>query len=190
MATRNKTTTKAAKPRPELACSGCGKPIKNSNRRKTTLCLKCLLKGKCPACGQIRGTVQHVCNSVDLRGPRYCTQCGRLLRNTGFERWTTQCAYCMKRRWRDKERLLRSALVAQFGGACQLCGYRRCSSALHFHHLNSSSKREYSKKGGTSLKEIRTHPERFQLVCANCHIELHDQARHADTQVNHHDQSK
>lgn len=57
--------------------------------------------------------------------------------------------------------------------ACQRCGYNTCVDALHFHHLDSSEKREWSKNGHASPNEIRAHPERFQLVCANCHYEIH-----------------
>jgi hypothetical protein len=44
---------------------------------------------------------------------------------------------------------------------------------LHFHHIDSSQKYEFGKKGSASLKELRLHPERFTLLCACCHIEVH-----------------
>jgi hypothetical protein len=61
-----------------------------------------------------------------------------------------------------------------FGMVCQLCGYSRCVDALHFHHLDHSEKQEWSKKrGNASPSEVLEHPDRFQLVCANCHYEIH-----------------
>lgn len=73
----------------------------------------------------------------------------------------------------------RIKLINQFGGSCQVCGYNKSIRALHFHHLDSSEK--YSEKWGqqaqlgrATILEIETHPERFMLICANCHAELHD----------------
>ena len=60
-----------------------------------------------------------------------------------------------------------------FGNACQRCGYDRCMDALHFHHLDSSEKYDWAKSGQTSPREVMAHPERFQLLCANCHYEVH-----------------
>lgn len=65
--------------------------------------------------------------------------------------------------------------VALFGGSCQRCGYAKCLRALHFHHLDPATKKDWSNgRGHVSLAEVRTHPERFVLVCANCHAEEHD----------------
>lgn len=62
-----------------------------------------------------------------------------------------------------------------FGGACQRCGYCRSERALHFHHTDGSAKRDWSgDRGMASVAEIRAHPERFLLLCANCHIEEHE----------------
>jgi hypothetical protein len=72
----------------------------------------------------------------------------------------------------------RKQLVEKFGNACQRCGYNRNYKVLHFHHQDSSEKNYYShQKGRASLKEVNEHPERFILVCANCHAELHDESR-------------
>lgn len=68
------------------------------------------------------------------------------------------------------------ALIASFGGACQRCGYHRCLRALHFHHKDASEKAEWSRgRGNASQDEVTRHPERFILVCANCHAEIHDE---------------
>jgi hypothetical protein len=62
-----------------------------------------------------------------------------------------------------------------FGGACQRCGYNRCKRALQFHHKDNSEKRLWSgKRADASPDEIEAHPERFELLCANCHFEEHD----------------
>jgi hypothetical protein len=70
---------------------------------------------------------------------------------------------------------LRAELVAQFGGACERCGYSRCVRALHFHHRDPTTKRDWAIENGKArLAEAKAHPTRFVLLCANCHIEEHD----------------
>jgi hypothetical protein len=74
----------------------------------------------------------------------------------------------------SKREARRLELVARFGGGCQECGYHRCTRALQFHHLDSSEKESWSNGAGrASLDEIEAHPERFRLLCANCHFETH-----------------
>jgi len=111
--------------------------------------------------------------SVDLKGPRSCSDCGKLLSSVGYERWKTRCPQCEKKRWRKKERLERALLRRAFGNKCRRCGYEKCKDALHFHHKDASEKHLWSRHGEASVREIKAHPERFELLCANCHIELH-----------------
>jgi len=70
---------------------------------------------------------------------------------------------------------LRQRLLASFGSACARCGYSKCQRALHFHHVDPSCKKDWSgsNSGKASLREVESHPERFLLLCANCHIEEH-----------------
>lgn len=68
----------------------------------------------------------------------------------------------------------RQHLIDRLGGGCAYCGYNRCIRALHFHHHDSTHKYEWTRSGRVSLEEVEAHPERFLLLCANCHIEEHD----------------
>ncbi len=153
-------------------CSSCTNPIKKQN--KSGYCKKCRPPAKhCQQCGQIIGNSEHQCASVDLKGLRPCSECSKILCNSGWERWSTICRTCSKKQWRTIEKEKRKSLKEQFGGKCNRCDYSKCFAALHFHHLDSSEKYKYSKKGDASLKEIQQHPERFELICANCHAEEH-----------------
>lgn len=59
------------------------------------------------------------------------------------------------------------------GGKCVLCGYSKCSKALHFHHLNPKDK-DFTISGGTrSFENIREELDKCILVCSNCHAEIH-----------------
>ncbi len=80
---------------------------------------------------------------------------------------------------------LKDRLIEQFGGGCQTCGYNKCHRALAFHHIDNSEKKLYqnpNSPGRVSFQEVLDHPERFILLCANCHLEeharLHDAAAH------------
>jgi hypothetical protein len=66
------------------------------------------------------------------------------------------------------------------GGKCQRCGYHKCLDALHFHHKNPSEKKfEIAdsifcrKTKGLSEQDIIDEINKCELVCANCHHELH-----------------
>jgi hypothetical protein len=66
--------------------------------------------------------------------------------------------------------------MKELGAQCQRCGYNKSLRALHFHHKDSSEKKLWSNgKARVSPEEVRAHPERFVVLCANCHAELHDE---------------
>lgn len=153
-------------------CNKCGIEIRQSN--KSGFCKKCFYWPRCKNCGQIiSSNGLHNCVSVDLKGIRHCKVCNVELKNTGCERWSKICSKCNKKKWRETERQQRKELIANFGGKCTNCGYKKCRAALHFHHVDNSEKYEWRKNGGSSIREIKSHPERFCLLCANCHIEIH-----------------
>jgi len=72
---------------------------------------------------------------------------------------------------------VRLKAIEHLGGRCNRCGYDRCVDALEIHHLDSSKKdfgissRGHSRSWKRVLEEI----EKCQLLCANCHREVHAQ---------------
>ena len=62
------------------------------------------------------------------------------------------------------------------GGKCEICGYKKCPRALSFHHLDPKKKSfGLADKGLTrSWDKIRNEIEKCILVCANCHMEIHE----------------
>ena len=142
------------------------------------LCLECSRKNRCPDCAKLLSPNKpHICTSIDKRGDRHCLDCNKPLSNQGYERWKKRCNSCSNKRAKIQEQKAKKRLKAKFGNKCQICGYNRCFAALHFHHVIPDHKYEYSKKGHLSIREIKEHPERFMLVCANCHYEIHDRER-------------
>jgi len=62
------------------------------------------------------------------------------------------------------------------GGKCALCGYNKSQRALSFHHVDPKRKDfGISVKGLTrSWEKIKQEIDKCILVCANCHMEVHD----------------
>lgn len=79
---------------------------------------------------------------------------------------------------RLKKRKLKHLLIQHKGGKCQKCGYDKCEGALHFHHRNPEEK-EFGLGGinlndsDFSLSNLLTEIDKCDLLCANCHAEVH-----------------
>jgi len=82
---------------------------------------------------------------------------------------------------REKKRERKAKFVEMLGGRCQnsTCsvegGYERCIAALEFHHLDPKmkEKEDQSWQGPGFEEEIKKG--NIQLLCANCHREVHNQ---------------
>ena len=61
------------------------------------------------------------------------------------------------------------------GGRCQRCDYDKCSAALHFHHVDSSTK-SFNISQGIAKKwdVIKQELDKCILLCMNCHFEEHE----------------
>lgn len=69
-----------------------------------------------------------------------------------------------------------TAAIDSKGGCCSKCGYKKCFSALEFHHIDPSTKK-FELNARTLLSksaiDVKTELEKCILLCANCHRELH-----------------
>jgi hypothetical protein len=76
----------------------------------------------------------------------------------------------------DRRRAVKAILVAEAGGACQICGYDRCLRALEFHHRDPGEKEfGIGRYGHTrSLARARAEVAKCVLLCSNCHMEVED----------------
>lgn len=78
------------------------------------------------------------------------------------------------KKWRQSTK---EKIVKSMGEACQICGYKKTTSALALHHLDPNEK-------DFSLGAIRASPkniaciiqelEKCVLLCHNCHTEVHE----------------
>lgn len=85
-----------------------------------------------------------------------------------------RCKRCRLERVSRRRRRVKQILVQEAGGCCVLCGYDRCIGALHFHHLDPSTKKFHLSMHGAarSLTAVREEMAKCALVCANCHAEV------------------
>jgi transposase len=93
-----------------------------------------------------------------------------ILEGRGYYR----CKRCRQERVTYRRRKVKAILVAEAGGACCLCGYKRYVGALEFHHVDPATKRlSMAARGvGLSLETARSEARKCVLVCSNCHAEL------------------
>jgi excisionase family DNA binding protein len=87
-----------------------------------------------------------------------------------------RCPRCNVERVIDRRRAVKAILVAEAGGACQLCGYDRCLRALEFHHRDPGEKEfGIGRHGHTrALARARAEVAKCVLLCSNCHMEVED----------------
>jgi transposase-like protein len=85
-----------------------------------------------------------------------------------------RCKRCRAERVARRRRDVKAIVVREAGGRCQLCGYDRCVSALHFHHIDPEDKRFHIALRGAarSLERVRREVQKCVLLCANCHAEV------------------
>jgi hypothetical protein len=107
------------------------------------------------------------------RAAMLCRHHGRTefaLEGRGYYR----CAKCRSEAVTKRRRAVKRKLVEEAGGRCALCGYERCVQALHFHHLDSTTKKFHLGHQGhaRSLARSRAEAEKCALLCANCHAEV------------------
>ena len=85
-----------------------------------------------------------------------------------------RCKQCENEHSKNHKAKRKQRAIEYAGGSCEVCGYDKCPTALEFHHRDPSEK-EFSIGHLISLRWSRLQIEldKCQLLCANCHRELH-----------------
>jgi DNA-directed RNA polymerase subunit M/transcription elongation factor TFIIS len=128
--------------------------------------------------------VQFVVEGED-RGT--CRSCGRTLKVAKHKkgRYRYLCDSCRIERLnarRSKHRVAyfqrikdeRQAVLKALGGKCHVCGRPKTRLELHRKACGEDGVREVYKRNHTkgwieTMREARTHPERFAILCNSCH---------------------
>ena len=94
-----------------------------------------------------------------------------VLRNDGRYR----CKKCNVEAVQKRREKLKMLAIKYKGGECEICGYKKCISALEFHHLDPNEKEfGVGEKGYTrSIEAVKNELDKCILVCSNCHREIH-----------------
>jgi predicted nucleic acid-binding Zn ribbon protein len=108
-----------------------------------------------------------------------CAVCGMELKSRKARFCSPKCKNAVYQSYaRQQQRGIKRKLelVERLGGKCAVCGYEKNLAALTFHHIESDEK-EYQldlrSLGNRSAESILSEFEKCQLLCANCHTELH-----------------
>jgi hypothetical protein len=112
-----------------------------------------------------------------------CTICGRML--SGKQRMF--CGRACKVRGQSnsvyahqKMRAMwkKAFLLKAKGGACQRCGYSRCTRALTFHHRDPATKLfplDSRNCSNRSPAVLEAEAAKCDLLCMNCHAEVEEE---------------
>ena len=71
----------------------------------------------------------------------------------------------------------KTKLVEMKGGRCEICGYSKNQAALCFHHINPKTKSfqiDIRRCSNCSWDKLLEEVGKCQLLCLNCHSELHN----------------
>ena len=78
--------------------------------------------------------------------------------------------------WVKQKRLRVSGYKVNIG--CQICGYRKCSDALDFHHSSSDNKIiDVNRLRERKWEDFLSEAKKCIVVCRNCHAEIHYKLR-------------
>ena len=85
-----------------------------------------------------------------------------------------------------RRKKIRLKAIQHMGGKCTRCGYNKYPEVLEFHHKNPLEKNfNVSSKGHCrSWERVKKEIEKCNLLCANCHREIHVEEKMAESKVN------
>lgn len=78
--------------------------------------------------------------------------------------------YCSKCYQMVRKEEMQKKAIEYLGSKCSLCGYNRCTAALEFHGEEDVL---ISKIYNWSWERVAKGLDKCDLVCCNCHKELH-----------------
>jgi transposase len=85
-----------------------------------------------------------------------------------------RCVICRAQAVAKRRRLVKRTLVEEAGGRCAICGYSRCQQAMHFHHIDPTTKAFHlgAKGHARAIGRSRREAQKCVLLCGNCHAEV------------------
>ena len=86
---------------------------------------------------------------------------------------------------KDRRQKLKEMSVEYKGGKCEICGYDKCLRSLDFHHREPNEK-DFSIGSYKimSWEKIKTELNKCDLLCSNCHGEIHEEIENQINKIN------
>jgi 5-methylcytosine-specific restriction endonuclease McrA len=148
-----------------------GKPRNFGNRK---FCIEC---SPFKSGNKIDITKRHTLNCIQCAAPLQGNAtlfCSKVCKHKHhYKKDTSKNTYACQQ---GRALLRKSYFVKLLGGKCVACGYHKNLAALHFHHKNPTDKKfslDARIMSGTSIADLRTEIIKCELLCSNCHMELH-----------------
>jgi hypothetical protein len=109
----------------------------------------------------------HYCKTRKLTSEFY--------QRRGKEGGSSYCKPCTNAETSQRSIAFKEKCVEYKGGKCELCGYNKYIGALEFHHKDPTKKDlQISKVRGRSFNDkIKKELDKCQILCCNCHREMH-----------------
>jgi hypothetical protein len=130
------------------------------------------IKRVCKDCGEEKDCGWNY--TFDIHGkPEYRARCVECFKKY-HKKVTTNNRQQITKHKREKNRERKQLCIDYKGGKCIVCGYSKSNFALTFHHKDKKSK-EYSVSimMDWSWENIIKELDKCDLMCFNCHMELH-----------------
>ena len=112
---------------------------------------------------------------------KICKKCGRKKEYNDFAKngknTRTYCKECESSRAKENYQKTQT-YIRQLKTKCQICGYDKNPSVLEYHHSDNNKENVLAKLCSRHLSSIQKNRideeiKKCQLLCANCHRELH-----------------
>lgn len=92
----------------------------------------------------------------------------------GHKKYRRICKKCTSEKENEHYKILKLRAIEYKGGKCCSCGYNKYFGALDFHHRNPKEKDFLlSRHRSFSFEKIKSELDKCDLLCKNCHSELH-----------------
>lgn len=92
-----------------------------------------------------------------------CDLCSKTVKSLVRGEWCSACHTAVRRH------AVKSALVAELGGACAHCGFCGHYSAFDFHHTEGKEVTISEAIANCNTTTLRAELSKCSLVCSNCH---------------------
>jgi len=78
-------------------------------------------------------------------------------------------------KWQRKaKKLLKAFKIEIKQDGCAVCGYNKCNSALHLHHMSGEKVKKIKAIATVSRLKKEIFDSNLVVLCSNCHIEIHN----------------